>query len=442
MMQSLPGFRDFLPADCAVRNYIFARWREVSRRYGFVEYDGPTAEPLALYEKKSGGELVGQMFTVGATADPGVIKGALRPEMTPTLARMVGARGRDYKKPLKWFSIPSCFRHERHSRGRLREFYQLNCDILGESASGADAEIIAMAIDLLRSFGFGPKDFVVRLSDRRAWMWFLQSKLPDASDEQTHQFLGVIDKLDSLDPAALEAKLGDFGFTLSEVREFIAAPEQHFSQFKEIADDLRSRGLEGYFEIDPSIVRGLAYYTGVVFEVFDRSKKFRAIAGGGRYDNLISHLTDGAASMPALGFAMGDVVLGELIRENKTARIQMEQTIASEQKLDVYVVVAKEERRAAAMVHVQALRDRNYRVDYPLAAVKVGKQFQAAEHLHAEFAVLYGDEWPQVKIKRLATREEQLVPNEELLAHLAASSTLSSRAERSGVEGSRGSTGQ
>ncbi len=172
--------------------------------------------------------------------------------------------------------------------------------------------------------------------------------------------------------------------------------------------------------IDVGIVRGLAYYTGIVFEVFDRVGKFRAIAGGGRYDNLIAQLSDGAVSMPALGFAMGDVVLGELMNETAHAREKLETAIAQGRKIDIYVVIAKEQRRADALAQIQQFRDRGYRVDYPLTGEKVGKQFQTAEQLGARVAVLFGDEWPQVKVKNLATREESLVHHGELLAHLQA----------------------
>jgi histidyl-tRNA synthetase len=178
--------------------------------------------------------------------------------------------------------------------------------------------------------------------------------------------------------------------------------------------------------IDIGIVRGLAYYTGIVFEVFDRVGKFRAIAGGGRYDNLIAQLSDGAVSMPALGFAMGDVVLGELMNETAHAREKLETAIAQGQKIDIYLVIAKEQRRADALAQIQQFRDRGYRVDYPLTSEKVGKQFQTAEQLGARVAILFGDEWPQVKVKNLTTREESLVHHAELLAHLQAQSSLPS----------------
>jgi histidyl-tRNA synthetase len=165
-------------------------------------------------------------------------------------------------------------------------------------------------------------------------------------------------------------------------------------------------------------VRGLAYYSGVVFEAFDRGGKLRALAGGGRYDNLIHQLSDDAVSLPAIGFAMGDVVLGELIGEIPTAKEKLQTAIGAEQNLDIYVVIAKEERRADALAQIQALRDGGYRVDYPLTPAKVGKQFQTAEQLGARVALLFGDEWPQVKLKSMSSGEQQLVEPEALPARL------------------------
>ncbi len=199
----------------------------------------------------------------------------MRPEMTPTLARMVVARERDFRKPLKWFSASQFFRYEKQQRGRSREFYQLNCDIIGESSISADAEMIALTIDLLREFGFTEKDFVVRLSDRNAWFSFLTAKGVDPV-ERGGPFLQVIDKMEREAPNVIEAKLSEFGVTLEEARGFIARPGEHFERFNQLADDLRARGMEGYYQFDPMIVRGLAYYTGLVFEVFDRGKKLRA----------------------------------------------------------------------------------------------------------------------------------------------------------------------
>jgi histidyl-tRNA synthetase len=408
-MQALPGFRDFLPTDCAARNYIFAHWREVARRYGFVEWDGPVLEPTELYRKKSGDEIIGQLFNF---TDKGEREVALRPELTPTLARIIAAHEREFKKPLKWFSIGSCFRYEKQQRGRLREHIQLNCDVIGEPGLAADIELVALSIDILRVFGFNEKDFVVRISDREFWIDFLKSQnVPEASWQE---ILQTIDKSEREPREKTIEKLG----ALSDPVLAILEKGGRSEKLEKLVDGLRARGLADFVDVDVRIVRGLAYYTGIVFEVFDRVGKLRAVAGGGRYDNLIEQLSDGATKLPAVGFAMGDVVLGELIKDRPTASQKMETTLRDESKIDIYVVVAKEERRADALAQVQQLRDGGYRVDYPLVPEKVGKQFQLAEDLGATIAVLYGDEWPQVKVKTLATREEKLVPNSDLFARI------------------------
>ena len=409
-MQLLPGFRDFYPDDCARRNYILETWRSVARRYGFVEFDGPVLEPIELYKKKSGGELVGQLFDF---TDKGERHVALRPEMTPTLARMVAARERDFKKPLKWFCVPQFFRYEKQQRGRLREFYQLNCDILGEPSPAADAELVAVVIDLLRGFGLGEKDFVVRLSSRTAWQEFFARAGGQPEDE--YEFFQIVDKAERNPPEKTDAALAKFGLTAQQVLDFMRS-KTATAELAPILADLTARGLGGFVEIDYAIVRGLAYYTGVVFEVFDRSKNERALAGGGRYDKLLSLMSDGKTDLPALGFGMGDVVLANLINDTPAAKAQFDAWLARERAADVYVVIAKEERRPEALALVQRLRDAGQRTDFPLTAAKIGKQFQTAEQLGARIAVLVGDEWPQVKVKTLATREEQFIAADAVLA--------------------------
>src|SRR6266481_5796875 len=416
-MQPLPGFRDFLPDDCAARNYIFARWRDVARRYGFAEWDGPLLEPIDLYKKKSGDEIVGQLFNF---IDKGEREVAMRPELTPSLARVVAAQEREFKKPLKWFSIGQFFRYEKQQRGRLREHFQLNCDIIGESDLAADIELVALCIDILRAFGLTEKDFVVRISDREFWTDFLREK--DVPADRWDEYLQAIDKFGREPREKTAEKLGNLADPVFATLKSGGKSER----LGKVVDGLSGRGLADFVAIDIGIVRGLAYYTGTVFEVFDRAGKFRAIAGGGRYDNLIAQLSDGAVSMPALGFAMGDVVLGELINEIPRGREVMQKAITSDKKIDVYIVIAKEERRADALAQIQQLRDRGYRVDYPLTPTKVARQFQTAEELGARVALLYGDEWPEVKMKNMATAEQELVPKDDLLAHLQAQFSLSS----------------
>jgi len=407
-MQALPGFRDFLPQDCARRNYVFARWREVARRYGFVEWEGPPLEPTELYKKKSGAEIVEQLFNF---TDKGEREVALRPELTPTLARVVAAHEREFKKPLKWFSVGQFFRYEKQQRGRLREHFQLNCDIIGETDLAADIELVSLCIDMLRGFGFTEKDFVIRISDREFWTDFFRDR--KVSAERWDALLQAIDKSAREPREKTAEKLGD----LADPIFAMLKSGGKSARLDQLVDGLRSRGLADFVAIDVGIVRGLAYYTGIVFEAFDRAGKFRAIAGGGRYDNLIAQLSDGAVSMPALGFAMGDVVLGELIDEIPSSRESMKKTIADGRKIDIYFVIAKEERRADALAQIQHLRDRGYRVDYPLTPTKVGRQFQAAEDLGARVGFLYGDEWPQVKIKNMGSGEQRLIADDDVISN-------------------------
>jgi histidyl-tRNA synthetase len=424
-MQSLPGFRTFYPDDCAGRNYILSKWREVARRYGFIEYDGPVLEPMELYEKKSGGELVGQLFDF---RDKGGRRVAMRPEMTPTLARMVAAREKDFRKPMKWFCCPQFFRYEKQQRGRLREFFQFNADIIGESSPAADAELIALAIDILREFGLTEQDFVVRLSSREIWSGLLTEKKGAGAfgNPEIDQLLAAIDKAERQPESVVDSQLESLGLSWGEVQQWAAglgerilAPDSDFGKplasFRELIHaHLQPRGLLKYVEVDYFIVRGLAYYNGMVFEIFDRTKKERALAGGGRYDGLLDLMSDGKVDLPALGFGMGDVVLGNLIEDTPRAAEKMKAWLAKNRSADVFVVVATEQLRSEALALVQQLRDAGLRVDFSLAAAKVGKQFQAAEQTGAQFAVLFGEEWPMVSVKTLATRAEQRIPHAEL----------------------------
>jgi histidyl-tRNA synthetase len=393
-MNPLPGFRDFYPETLALRRHIFGRWREVARRYGFREYDGPPLEPLELFTQKSGDEIVGQLFNFKDKGDREV---ALRPEMTPTLARMVGAHHRDFKKPIKWFAIPQLFRYEKQQRGRLREHFQFNADIIGESDVAADAELIALAIDSLRALGLTEKDFVVRISDRRVWQRYL-SNLGIAETQQTPVFQAI----DKLEREPIEKTREKIAAVTAKVDDVLAFPKE---DLRELFEKLGA--LAKYCEVDFKIVRGLAYYTGIVWEIHDRKGELRAIAGGGRYDNLIKLVS--GVDLPALGFGMGDVVLGELLKDRGLLP-------RLDHGLDCYVVIADEALRTDALKLIHDLRDAGIGVDYSLTPAKVGKQFEAAGKLGARYAVTIGpDEWKTgaVKLKNLATKtEEQIVVNE------------------------------
>lgn len=403
VFQALPGFRDFTPRECAVRNYLFETWRGVARRCGFVEYETPILEDTALYLKKSGGELSSQLFRF---EDQGGRDVTLRPEVTASLARIAAVEQRQYPKPLKWFEIGQCFRYEKPQKGRGREFHQFNVDILGEAGPGADAELIALAIETMLAFGFVAGDFVVRVSDRNAWLKFAEGK--GVEDEKMADFLGLVDKLEREKPEVLTAKLAAFGMTLEEVKAFVANPANASEAYDAIRADLTARGFGAFVELDLSIVRGLAYYTGVVFEVFDSKKSMRAIAGGGRYDTLVKTISDGAVDMPATGFAMGDYVIRNLIEETAHAAMQMEVWLQRNAAgCEVYMVVPDASRRDDALKLVTDLRRAGVSADLPLSDAKVAKQFQAAEKCGARFAVVIGQEFPRVKIKILSSRSEE-----------------------------------
>ncbi len=402
-IQTLPGFRDFFPETCAVRNYIFQQWREIAFRYGFVEYEGPVLESLELFTRKSGDEIVGQLFNF---TDKGQREVALRPEVTPSLARMVAARQRDYKKPMKWFQIGSCFRFEKPQKGRGREFYQFNCDILGEAGLEADAEIVAMAIDLMRQFGFKVGDFVLRLSDRRIWNEF--AKNAGVADADLPAFLHIIDKLEREKSEATAQKLAALGTSLEAVREFIADPgSARQGVLGQLLASLEARGLAEFVTVDLGIVRGLAYYTGAVFEIFDARGELRAVAGGGRYDSLCKLI--GGVDLPAAGFAMGDMVMGEFIQSTPHAKSRLMSWLSVAHRFDTYVIIADESARPQALGIVQRLRSAGLRVDFPLAPAKVGKQFQMAEFWNTRVAVVVGAEFPNVNVKDLAARQESTI---------------------------------
>jgi histidyl-tRNA synthetase len=413
-MERLPGFRDFYPEpvphtdvwSADARQMIFAKWRETARRYGFREYDGPPLETLELFTTKSGEEIVGQLYNF---IDKGERNISLRPEMTPTLARMVAAHERNYKKPIKWFAVPQLFRYERQQKGRLREHFQFNADVIGETDPSADAELIALLIDVLRSFGMTAEDFVVRLSSRNAWHDFYQrgrgltapkqpeiGSAPGGKDHE-YEFFQVIDKLERTPALDSEKQLAALGFSLLEVNKFIESGEPT-EELKLIIDNLAARGMGDFVKVDYHVIRGLAYYTGVVFEAFDRKGEFRAIAGGGRYDNLIKLLSNGKVNLPALGFGMGDVVLLEILK----ARGLLPKF---DTNVDVFVLVEDESLRAQSLKLVQELRTEGFAVEYSLTPAKADKQFKRAQELKAAFTVkLENDAY--ARIRNSATRTE------------------------------------
>ncbi len=406
-MERLPGFRDFYPEplphkgawSADARHYLFDAWRAVARRYGFREYDGPPLEPLELFTLKSGAEIVGQLYNFTDKGDRAV---ALRPEMTPTLARMVAAHERNYKKPIKWFALPQLFRYERQQKGRLREHFQFNADILGESDPAADAELIALLIDSLRALKLTPEDFVIRLSSRNAWQEFFAKRCPDAA--KACEFYQVIDKLEREEESGSRARLEQLGFKLEDVRAFIQAG-QPTAELGAVLKNLAARGFADYVKVDYNVIRGLAYYTGVVFEAFDRKSRLRAIAGGGRYDNLVKLISGGKVDLPALGFGMGDVVLLELLKERNLLP-------AFDARLDVFCLIEDEALRGESLKLIQQLREAGGAVDYSFVPAKPDKQFKRAQETNAAWTcklerAANGD--LRVMAKNLSSREEQVM---------------------------------
>lgn len=415
-MDRLPGFRDFYPEplphpdvwSADARHYIFDCWREIARRYGFHEYDGPPLEPLDLYTLKSGDEIVGQLYNF---IDKGNRPVSLRPEMTPTLARMAAAHERNYKKPMKWFAVPQLFRYEKQQKGRLREHFQFNADILGEAGPSADAELLALLIDALRTFKLTSEDFVVRLSSRNAWMEFFEKRCSDPG--KSYEFFQIIDKLEREAPEESAKKLSAIGFSLNEVDDFIVAGKPT-AELELIVNNLSDRGLAEFVRIDYHVIRGLAYYTGVVFEAFDKKGEFRAIAGGGRYNNLVKLISGGKVDMPALGFGMGDVVLLELLKSRGLLP-------AFDSHIEAFCLIEDETLRGPSLKLVQHLRESGYAVDYFFTPTKSDKQFKRAVELKARFTVkleMTAQQELVVRMKNLKTRMEKVVTPPDLPASL------------------------
>ncbi|KAF0096383.1 MAG: histidyl-tRNA synthetase [Puniceicoccaceae bacterium 5H] len=426
MFQPLPGFRDFFPERCAKRNHIFRLWTQTARSFNFQQYDIPTLEPLELFTQKSGEEIVGQLFNF---TDKGGREVALRPELTPSLARMIGSQANSLKRPVKWFNIAENFRYEKQQKGRLRSHYQLNCDVFGEPGVGADAEVIATAVGCLQVFGLSGADFVVRLSDRNLWLHFLESQGKTGDDAMA--VLGVVDKMERLPREAVIEKLEPlFGNkaesflqqaqsliairSLDELKQFFEGLElatelkqtvdERLGQWSSLLDWLEGLGVTDVLRIDLGIVRGLAYYTGFVFEVFEKGDDGqltgRALCGGGRYDHLVKKL--GYPDMPAVGFGMGDVTLTDLL---ESKGLLPDFIIAPE----IYLVVGGDHERKIALHDAQRLRALGYSVEYPLKNQSFGKQFKLAGQSGARFALIYGEEevkQHQVKVRDLQTGQE------------------------------------
>lgn len=416
--QTLPGFREFYPDDLARRNHVFRLWRQTAVNYGFAEYDAPVLEPLDLYKAKSGEEIEAQLFSF---TDKGGRDVALRPEMTPTVCRLVGAKANALKRPIKWFSIAEFYRYERMQKGRGRCFNQFNADIFGEPGPEAEIELIALLVQCLCAFGLTEQDFYVRLSDRNLWFYYLEALGLD--DSRIRAVLGAVDRYEKYGDEAFKGYAEQFGALDPALKEKILAflqikslaaleetlanlggkPAERLADWRKVLGGLEAMGLTRFVTVDLGVVRGLAYYTGFVFEAFDRKGELRALAGGGRYDDLVQKL--GGPALPAVGFAIGDMTFSLLLEQRGLVP-----TFVSAP--DVYCVIGGAAARRAAFADIQALRASGRRVEYPLKDVAFGKQFKQAADSGARIALIYGDDEVAkgvVKIRDLRDRSEHEV---------------------------------
>jgi len=416
--QTLPGFREFYPEDLARRNHVFRLWRQTAVNFGFAEYDAPVLEPLDLYKAKSGEEIEAQLFSF---TDKGGRDVALRPEMTPTVCRLVGAKANALKRPIKWFSIAEFYRYERMQKGRGRCFNQFNADIFGEPGPEAEIELIALLVQCLCAFGLSEQDFYVRLSDRNLWFYYLEALGLD--EARIRGVLGAVDRYEKYGDDAFKGYTEQFGALDEGLKAKVLAflqikslatleatladlggkPAARLADWRRLLGGLEAMGLARFITVDLGVVRGLAYYTGFVFEAFDRKGELRALAGGGRYDDLVQKL--GGPALPAVGFAIGDMTFSLLLEQ----RGLMPTFVSAP---DVYCVIGGEAARRAAFADIQALRASGRRVEYPLKEVAFGKQFKQAADSGARIALIYGDDEVAkgvVKIRDLRDRSEHEV---------------------------------
>ncbi len=426
--QTLPGFREFYPEDLALRSHLFRRWRQTAGVFGFAEYDAPVLEPLDLYRAKSGDEIEAQLFSF---TDKGGREVALRPEMTPTVCRLVGARANTLRRPIKWFSIGEFFRYERMQKGRGRCFHQFNADIFGEAGPEAEIELIALLVQCLAAFGLTAEDFYIRLSDRNLWFYYLEALGLD--EPRARMVLTVVDRYEKHGDAAFTAYTEAFGPLPEDLKarilaflgvkslpalEAMLAPlggeklAARLAEWRQVLTALDAMGLGSFVTVDLGVVRGLAYYTGFVFEAFDRRGDLRALAGGGRYDDLVKKL--GGPDLPAVGFAIGDMTFSLLLQQ----RGLLPPLVSAP---DVYCVIGGAAERLVAFREIHALRAAGFRVEYPLREVAFGKQFKAAAESGARLAlILGGDELARgvVKVRDLGQRSEVEVPRDAVVAHV------------------------
>ena len=420
------GTRDFYPEEMALHNWIVDGWKKASIRNGFEEYDGPIFEYLQMYQVKSGNEIAEQLFSFKDRGDRDL---AIRPEITPTLARMVNQKINALPKPIKWFSVPRLCRAERPQKGRLREFFQWNIDIIGEDSVLADAEVIFTTVDYLREVGLTPNDIKVKISSRKLLAAVL--KKIDVPDEKLNPLYTLLDKKAKLPPEVFSATLteqvgGDMAGriiafmgsqTVTSIENIVKADagdplEVAIKELEDCAGWLSQMGISDYCVFDPGIVRGLAYYTGIVFEVHDIQGDLRAICGGGRFDNLLHDF--GGPKISATGMGMGDCVLEILLREKGL----LDKKITS-RMLDYYVVPIAGGFLAEAVKLTASLRAKGFKSAFSYKAAGLSKQLKNASEQNAKYCIIFGDEFKagNIVVKDMATGQQKTVPLEDFLGN-------------------------
>jgi len=407
--QTLKGFRDFYPEEMAFRNWLFEKAREVSQRFGYQEYEGPALERLSLYEAKSGEELVKEQTFI--LTDRRGRKLALRPELTPTLARMVAQKREELVFPIRWFSIGPRWRYEKPQKGRYREFWQWDVDLIGADTPEADAEIIAVACEFFKEVGLTDKEVVIKVNNRR----LMEQKLDliEVKKGQRPQVFRAIDKKDKMDPKKWEKYLQEIGLTPLQIKDlkgilkdkdFAGESEELTTIFSTLAD----LGFSSYVEFDPTVVRGLDYYTGTVFEACDRKGEFRAILGGGRYDNLVEVV--GGPKLPGVGFAAGDAILEAVLK--KYQKIPSFVSVPTK----VLITIFDEKFYRDSLKIAKVLRDKGVPTEVYLTPIKLDKQLKYADRKGIPYAVIIGPDEAKnktVTIKDLKTGKQKTVPQKE-----------------------------
>lgn len=423
------GMRDFYPQDMRIRNWLFDEWRRAAQLCGFEEYDAPVVESEALYTRKAGDEICGQLYNF---EDKGGRRMSLRPEITPSLARMVLARTADLPLPLKWFSIPQCFRYERTTRGRRREHFQWNADVWGVDNIRAEAELLCLATTFLSRVGFGPEDIVVRISSRAA----VQEALLAAGVTES-QFVPVclqMDRLDKVPHDKIYDELIDNGLApetarsvldiaqiqdLDAMRSAAGAGSRAVGDLEQLFELLDDYGIKDWTSFDAGVVRGLSYYTGVVFEAHDRAGKLRAVFGGGRYDTLLTSSFGAKNAIPAVGFGFGDAVVMELLRDKGLVP-------EMDRGGDIVVGAYDDNMMRIAARAAAALRGQGHPVDLLFSPKKTKKILSHAARVNARVAVLaMPDEWDEngtVVVKDLEKRSQVAVPLDDLVRVVAGGS--------------------